>query len=56
MPFAALPQKSVSFTPGFSPVERAVTLFRNRFNGFHGETKGKPLKRLPLMLHSWAPG
>jgi hypothetical protein len=48
---AALCLKSpVSFTPGFSPVERALTLV-NRFNGFYRETKGKPLKRFQLLLH-----
>ena len=29
----ALPQESFPFTPGFSPVEWELTLFRNRFNG-----------------------
>jgi len=34
-----------SFTPGFSPVERHFTFVRNRFNGFHNKSWGKPLKR-----------
>jgi len=38
----ALPQKSFSFTPGFSPVERHSHL-RNRFNGFI-ENPGKTVE------------
>jgi hypothetical protein len=34
-----------SFTPGFSPVERHFAFVRNRFNGFHNKSRGKPLKR-----------
>ena len=30
------PQGLISFTPGFSPVEKHMSL-RNRFNGFHSE-------------------
>ena len=36
--------KLVSFTPGFSPVERHFTFVRNRFNGFHSQSGRKPLE------------
>jgi hypothetical protein len=32
---SALPQKSFSFTPGFSPVTKGGTEETNRFNGFY---------------------
>jgi len=48
----ALPQKCFSFTPGFSPVQRADEA-ENRFNGFPGHLLMKPLKRfLELVTRS----
>jgi hypothetical protein len=34
-----LASKVVSFTPGFSPVEKTFVLLRNHFNGFFSEPR-----------------
>jgi len=41
---SGIDSKLISFTPGFSPVERHFTFVRNRFNGFHSPSSGKPLE------------